>query len=54
MRNFFSNLDDVTVLANDILQLKLEQTTRDFMRLMFNSTFGMFGLLDVASRNGPA
>jgi phospholipid-binding lipoprotein MlaA len=52
IRNFFSNLDDVTVVANDILQLKLEQTTRDFMRLMFNSTFGMFGLLDVASEMG--
>lgn len=52
IRNFFFNLDDVTVVANDILQLKLEQTTRDFMRLMFNSTFGMFGLLDVASEMG--
>jgi phospholipid-binding lipoprotein MlaA len=52
IRNFFSNLDDVTVVANDILQLKLEQTSRDFMRLMFNSTFGMFGLLDVASEMG--
>jgi len=52
IRNFFSNLDDVTVVANDILQLKPEQTSRDFMRLMFNSTFGMFGLLDVASEMG--
>jgi phospholipid-binding lipoprotein MlaA len=52
IRNFFSNLDDVTVVANDILQLKLEQTSRDFMRLMFNSTFGIFGLLDVASEMG--
>ncbi len=52
VRNFFSNLDDVTVIANDILQLKLEQTPRDFMRLMFNSTFGIFGLLDVASEMG--
>ncbi len=52
IRNFFSNLDDVTVIANDILQLKLEQTSRDFMRLMFNSTFGVFGLLDVASDMG--
>lgn len=52
IRNFFANLDDVTVLANDILQLKLEQTTRDFLRLTFNSTFGMFGLLDIASEMG--
>lgn len=52
VRNFFSNLGDVTVLANDILQFKLEQGTRDFMRIAFNSTFGLFGLLDVASEMG--
>lgn len=52
LRNFFSNLDDVTVLANDILQLKLEQSTRDFLRLSFNTTFGLFGLLDIASEMG--
>lgn len=52
IRNFFANLNDVTVIANDILQLKLEQTTRDFLRLSFNSTFGMFGLLDIASEMG--
>ncbi len=52
VRNFFSNLDDVTVLANDILQLKLEQGTRDFMRLAFNTTLGLFGLVDVAGEMG--
>lgn len=52
VRNFFSNLDDVTVLANDILQFKLEQGVSDFLRLAFNSTFGMFGLLDIASEMG--
>jgi len=52
VRNFFSNMDDVTVIANDILQLKLEQTTRDFLRLTFNTTFGFFGLLDIASEMG--
>jgi len=52
VRNFFANLDDITVVANDILQFKLEQGARDFMRLAFNSTFGMFGLLDVAGEMG--
>jgi len=52
VRNFFSNLNDVTVLANDILQLKLEQSSFDFMRLTVNTTFGLFGLLDVASEMG--
>lgn len=50
--NFFSNLDDVTVLANDILQGKLEQGARDFLRLSFNSTFGFLGILDVAGEMG--
>lgn len=52
VRNFFSNLDDVTVLANDVLQFKLEQGSRDFMRLAINSTLGLFGLLDVAGEMG--
>jgi phospholipid-binding lipoprotein MlaA len=52
VRNFFSNLGDVTILANDILQLKLEQTSHDLLRLTFNTTFGMFGLLDIASEMG--
>lgn len=52
VRNFFSNLGDVTILANDVLQLKLEQGTQDFMRLAFNSTIGFLGLLDVASEMG--
>lgn len=52
VRNFFANLGDVTVLANDILQLKLEQSASDFLRVTFNSTFGLFGLLDIASEMG--
>ena len=49
VRNFFSNLDDVAVLANDILQLKLEQASSDLLRLGVNSVFGFLGILDVAS-----
>lgn len=52
VRNFFANLNDVTVLANNLLQLKAEASTRDFLRLAVNSTFGLFGLLDVASEMG--
>lgn len=47
--NFFSNLDDVIVLFNDILQLKFEQSLSDFSRITFNTTLGLFGLFDVAS-----
>lgn len=52
VRNFFSNLDDVTVLVNDILQLKLAQGVSDFLRVAFNSTLGIFGFADVASEMG--
>lgn len=48
--NFFSNLDDVIVTANDLLQFKFIQATSDGSRFVINSTFGIFGLLDIASR----
>lgn len=47
--NFFSNLDDVVVLANDLLQLKFRQAASDFSRLVWNSTVGLAGLIDVAT-----
>jgi phospholipid-binding lipoprotein MlaA len=52
VRNFFSNLEDVTVMANNLLQFKVGPGAGDFMRLAVNSTFGLFGLLDVASEMG--
>jgi phospholipid-binding lipoprotein MlaA len=50
VNNFFSNLDDVVVTANDLLQCKFIQATSDGSRVVFNSTFGIFGLLNVTSR----
>ena len=50
--NFFSNVDDINVLANDILQLKLAAAAGDSGRLLVNSTVGMAGFLDVASSVG--
>lgn len=47
--NFFSNLDDVTVLVNDILQFKPERAATTFSRLVWNSTVGLAGLIDVAT-----
>lgn len=52
VRNFFSNLNDVTVLTNNILQFKLESSVSDVLRISFNSTFGFLGVLDVASEMG--
>lgn len=50
VRNFFSNLDDVVVTANDLLQFKFRQAASDGIRVIFNSTIGVFGLFNVTSR----
>ncbi|MEW6647739.1 MAG: VacJ family lipoprotein [Pseudomonadota bacterium] len=50
--NFFSNLGDVVVLANDLLQLKFRQAASDFSRLLWNTTVGIGGLIDVATPMG--
>ncbi|MDD3528546.1 MAG: VacJ family lipoprotein [Gallionellaceae bacterium] len=52
VRNVYSNLEDVTVFANSLLQCKLEQASRDFLRVVFNSSFGLFGLIDIATPMG--
>ena len=48
--NFFSNLDDVGVTINDVLQLKLRQAASDGIRVIFNTTFGIGGLINVTGR----
>ena len=50
--NFFSNLDDVVVIFNDLLQLKPGQMASDTGRFLVNSTIGLFGLVDWASDMG--
>jgi phospholipid-binding lipoprotein MlaA len=50
--NFFSNLGDVGNFANNLLQLKITDATEDFVRFAFNSTFGLGGLIDIASQTG--
>lgn len=52
VRNFFNNLDDVTVVMNDLLQLKFKNASRDSVRLVANTVFGGFGLVDVAGMRG--
>lgn len=47
--NFFSNIDDIVVLFNAILQLKFDQALSDTARIFFNTTIGLFGIFDVAS-----
>jgi len=50
--NFFSNLADVVVLINDLLQFKIEQAGSDFYRIAVNSSLGVFGLFDPATHVG--
>ena len=46
--DFMSNISDIRNLINAALQLKGDVAARTFARLVFNTTFGVFGLWDVA------
>ncbi len=50
--NFFSNLKDISVTVNDLLQFKVKQSGQDAARLLVNTTVGVAGLVDVASHLG--
>lgn len=50
--NFFSNLDDVVVIVNDVLQFKFKQAAQDLGRFAFNTTVGVLGLFDVSTPMG--
>lgn len=50
--NFFNNINDLNVVFNDILQLKLKNAMQDSGRLVLNTTVGIGGLIDVASDVG--
>lgn len=47
--NFFSNLGDLSIIANELLQLKITDATEDLMRFTMNTTFGIGGLIDFAT-----
>jgi phospholipid-binding lipoprotein MlaA len=47
--NFFSNLDDIGVFTNDLLQGKFLQSGMDTARFLVNTTAGVGGLVDVGS-----
>lgn len=50
--NFFSNIGDIFVILNDLLQFKFSQAIEDTGRFIFNSTIGLYGLIDVATPMG--
>lgn len=47
--NFFSNIQDLLIGANNFLQGKFEDGVNDWARFAFNSTIGLLGIHDVAS-----
>ena len=47
--NLADHLQMPIVLANDILQAKPAEAVQDLLRIVFNSSFGIAGLVDVAT-----
>jgi phospholipid-binding lipoprotein MlaA len=47
--NFFSNVDDIVVFFNQLLQFKIAAAVATSARIVFNTSFGLLGLIDVAS-----
>ena len=50
--NFFSNLKNINVVINDILQAKFAQSAHDTGRFALNTTMGLGGFVDVATHVG--
>lgn len=50
--NFFSNLNEITVVINDLLQGKFRQAAHDAGRFALNTTVGVGGIFDVAGHAG--
>ena len=50
--NFFGNLADVWSALNTALQLRVEDTAVNLLRVGLNSTFGFAGLIDLATEMG--
>jgi len=50
--NFFSNLKNINVVINDVLQAKFAQSAYDTGRFALNTTLGLGGFVDVAKSVG--
>jgi phospholipid-binding lipoprotein MlaA len=50
--NFISNLKDINVVLNDLMQGKVDQGGQDTGRFVVNTTLGLAGLFDVATELG--
>ena len=50
--NFFNNLEEIDTTINQVLQGEIKYAFNDASRFVINSTIGLFGLIDVASKIG--
>ncbi|MDF3054112.1 MAG: VacJ family lipoprotein [Gammaproteobacteria bacterium] len=52
VRNFFANINQLPIIGNDLLQANGEWLVSDIGRLLINTTLGIGGLFDVATKIG--
>lgn len=52
VNNFFTNLGTLVSAINDLLQFKFDKAFEGTGRFVINTTFGIAGLIDVASMDG--
>lgn len=51
IHNVLSNADEPVTIANDLLQLRVDQAARMAGRMALNSTIGVGGIVDVAAKH---
>ncbi len=52
VRHFLDNLHEPVVFANDLLQGQFKRAHDTFARFLMNTTFGLGGVMDLASKEG--
>lgn len=52
VRNVLENMDKPVVFANDVLQGEASRASQTFARMFINTTIGLGGVIDVASKMG--
>ena|SRR3990167_7368650 len=50
IHNFFNNIGELPTIANDVLQFNFYQMANDLWRFGVNTTLGIVGLFDIATR----
>lgn len=52
INNFYTNINMIPTIINDLLQIDFKHASQDGHRLVLNSTIGIGGIFDPASKNG--